>query len=265
MPRDSAPSAIRLRQEERIPNPVPPARLLVHYHAALMEGWEGIVAEQFDLLRFCGLSTLNACCLGAERAVERFSSMAAGRGLQLTIDTVSSNLSEFEHPSLCQIWKRARENQDAAFLYFHTKGVSSPADAMKTKWRRAMQKFVLARWRENLELLGVYDAVGANWQELPRFSHFSGNFWMARAGWLALLENPETYRASGQQVQLVSRPWDQMHAETWIGSRPGGLVRSWAGINMGWWRTGADLARVNVEIEGFSYEPYDREVRERAG
>jgi hypothetical protein len=183
--------------------------------------------------------------------------MAAERGITLNLEYTSPNFEEFEHQALCRVWRAACASPESAFLYLHTKGVSRPDDLRLRRWRRAMQKYVVAHWRANLALLATYDLVGANWQELPQFSHFQGNFWMARGEWLANLGDPAAYREGGQHIRLVSQPWNRMHAETWVGSQPRPQVRSLVGTNLDWWRGTSDLDGIDVEIEGFNYSPYD--------
>ncbi len=88
-------------------------------------------------------------------------------------------------------------------LYAHTKGAYnlSPVTA---KHREFMTAGVVGRWREAVAALTDHDVAGCFWE--PRGHpepHFTGNFWWARAGYLATLsEVPDT---------------DRYAAELWLG------------------------------------------------
>jgi hypothetical protein len=92
-------------------------------------------------------------------------------------------------------------------LYLHLKGASwlpgRDETACVDDWRRMMLYFCVERWRDALEELGLFKAVGCNVSTVHH-PHFSGNVWWARAGALAALPRPQT-------------TWDRMAAEFWIG------------------------------------------------
>lgn len=96
---------------------------------------------------------------------------------------------------------------DTPVLYLHLKGSSWRHGQRETPhvedWRRLMLYFCVERWQEAVDRLRTYSAVGCN-ISMVHHPHFSGNFWWARAGALAMLPQP-------------SYEWDRMEAEFWIG------------------------------------------------
>lgn len=97
---------------------------------------------------------------------------------------------------------------ETPMLYMHLKGATWRAGLRETPcvedWRRLMLYFCVERWQDAVARLETYSAVGCNISTARGRPHFSGNFWWARAGALALLPKPD-YR------------WDRMEAEFWIG------------------------------------------------
>jgi hypothetical protein len=124
-----------------------------------------------------------------------------------------------EQHTLALAWRWAREHPDAAVLYCHTKGAADPT-WFNHCWRESMTLDVVGRWPEALAALDDgYDAAGPHWLDPEIFPnmaiataenggavtpYFGGNFWMARADYLAGLPEPD--------------PGGTRHdAERWIG------------------------------------------------
>lgn len=100
-------------------------------------------------------------------------------------------------------WAKAAD-PDAAVLYVHTKGGLYSARSSRAKhWRHAMMHETVMAWEQAAGHIPEFDAAGAGWQEPPN-NFFFGNFWWARAGYLAELApvSDET----------------RYHAEWWLGS-----------------------------------------------
>ena len=180
--------------------------------------------------------------------------IAEQAGINLSVIYQSTNFREYEHPTLLAIWEHATQEQDSAILYLHTKGVSHPNDACKRQWRRVMQRYLIADWRQNHMALAEYDFVGANWQDSASFPHYQGNFWMARCDWIAHLQNPAIYRAQNRHIVFAGQAWDRMHAELWLGSRPWHHLKSLVCVGHQWWKRKEDTDYVYKPIDGFDYE-----------
>ena len=243
----------RLRQ--RYGNPQPPATMSVYWHAALMPGWRSIAREQLALAAFAGLSRMHVGILGNQPDQIELASMAVTAKVSLDIFHVSEDFHEYENPTLQALWNAARSAPQAAYLYWHTKGVSAPADVTKRTWRRIMQRYVVADWRFNVGQLALFDFVGTNWQNSNTVPHFQGNFWIARGEWIANLTSPIDYRKRNQHVNFANQPWNRMHAEAWLGSQ------QWHhSLSRDYWDLRWDIGQANnisTDIPGFSYLEYD--------
>lgn len=199
-------------RNRRAPEAAAPFPLKAFYHVACMGNWKEVVEEQCRDLASAGIDP-TVFAIGSEE------DMAWLRQLGLDLVGSSTNLRDYETPTLALLDQWCQDNPDGAVLYLHTKGVSRSNDKNKIAWRLLMMHYVVGNVRENLEKLRVADMVGVNWQNCARHPHFSGNFWMARADWINSLPSVEEYRAGGGP-RIAGHPWERMHAEMWLGSRP---------------------------------------------
>lgn len=120
----------------------------------------------------------------------------------------------FEQVTLQAMHDWAKEaGPDTPVYYAHTKGAFQDYPA-NHRWRRSMDSALINSWHDWVAELdsGAYDAIGLHWlthQDYPDWISparpmFGGNFWWARAGYLASLA----------PVEHGSR-W---HAEGWVGT-----------------------------------------------
>lgn len=86
-------------------------------------------------------------------------------------------------------------------LYAHTKGAANSRHD-QNNWRKEMTDGVVYHWRECVDLLNQYDAVGCRWRRNP-WRHYSGTFWWATSSYLSTLA----------PISYVYRD----DAEAWIG------------------------------------------------
>jgi hypothetical protein len=140
-------------------------------------------------------------------------------GLEAEVASHCDDLKAFEAPTmrLVEAWAC---HADGSVLYFHTKGVSAPGSEHKRKWRELMSRETIGRWKENIRDLDVHDVVGVDWRECPPISHFSGNFWWARADWIRSLAPFDAYY---QTPRYDPDDWGEglrLGCEFWIGSAP---------------------------------------------
>ena len=119
----------------------------------------------------------------------------------------SRDASRGEAPTLDLIRLFAGFHGEARILYLHSKGASHSQPTLQVAdWRRLMLHFLVERHEEALATLADADVVGCNLLDWPR-RHFSGNFWWAKAGYLA---------------GLAPVPAGERHeAEWWVLSGPG--------------------------------------------
>ncbi len=235
----------------------PPSKPAVYYHVAAMNTWRTVVREQFKLLAHVGLTDdVTVGLLGDVEDGETVTALAAAAGVSVTIAFRQPELALAEMPTISLLHAACRRRPAGPpVLYMHTKGVSRPSERIVVAWRRLMQRHVVAGWRDNLPLLDNADLVGVDWTESTIRPHFSGNFWMARADWIAKLDPPSVYRLS-QPPDLIwgGEPWrNRMFCETWVASRPGHRVVSLACKNVRL-TTGPAVYDYDSTIPGFQYD-----------
>jgi hypothetical protein len=219
-------SAFDARMAKRRANPVAPLPLRCWYHCCCIGNWRDVVREHAAIFSALDLHP-TACVLGDSEAVDYVRTI-------WPVAYHSTEAKEYETPTLQRLWEDCRANPTGAVLYCHTKGVSKPDDLAERGWRRMMDRFVVGDWRANLQKLAVADIVGANWQDSRDYPHFAGNFWMARADWIATLDSPDEHRGRGGPP-IAGHPWARMHAEMWVGSKQWHHIESLACRNWLLW------------------------------
>jgi|APFre7841882654_1041346.scaffolds.fasta_scaffold09741_9 hypothetical protein len=115
-------------------------------------------------------------------------------------------------------------------LYFHAKAVTSVEKCLKRgqydrfinyiHWRKLLDHFSLIKYKDSIELLNNFDAVGCNFCEWPSF-HFSGNYWWSDSVYISSLADPndeiwwELYKKDNPDLYRLP---NRLVSEMWIGS-----------------------------------------------
>lgn len=108
-------------------------------------------------------------------------------GGRVRLINFSPDANRGEAPTLDLIRLFASFHGKARILYLHTKGASHPQPTLQVAdWRGLMVHFLVERHAEALAALDDADVAGCNLRDSPH-RHFSGNFWWARADYLASL------------------------------------------------------------------------------
>ncbi|HWA78035.1 MAG TPA: hypothetical protein VG937_37125 [Polyangiaceae bacterium] len=122
-----------------------------------------------------------------------------------------------ELPTFSRLRQWLEGHQDWYVLYHQAKGVRSPNSEVTKAWRRCMSRHLVHNWRECVaDLDRGFDAVGCHWltpEQFPRIRtpYFGGNFWWAKASFLATLPELPVTASCREDFYL---------AETWIGRGP---------------------------------------------
>jgi hypothetical protein len=202
-------------------------RLALFYHIWAPEGphpWTLLVDEQLRRILGSGLADhADIFCGIAGPACEPVSRLVSLYEFA-TIIAKSEDGAEFEGFTLKLLYEAARAQKYDAIGYIHTKGLShsgiggDPRIYRATNsWRHMMELAVLDRWREAITRLETHEAAGAIFRQNP-WPHFSGNFWWARAKYIAGLPHP--VRGEFPETQQFDHLPDlkaRTNYERWIG------------------------------------------------
>jgi hypothetical protein len=189
----------------------------VFFHVACMYNWKLVFEETMQQLHRNGFDNVNLTVLGTSADLDWIYNSSKGLSMNVTVIFHEDELANFEKPAMFAIENFAKENEGYV-LYLHSKGVSSPNDITKAKWRRLMLKQLVDNWESCINQLADYDVIGVNWRETHPIAHFCGNFWYASTQYLRKLADFEQYYDNPRY-----RIWDSITAkrlgcEFWIGS-----------------------------------------------
>jgi hypothetical protein len=188
-----------------------------HFYHAWADGtWDAPLLQHLHALAAAGLDvTVEAGIAGAPARRRAVTRVLAASGLRYRV--VAEADAGFQGVTLSALHAHAHcMAPGEPVLYAHTKGATAPGDELRHRWREGMTAVVVGQWRRCAAALASHDVAGAHWREPPRqlaagraraqgralLPHFPGNFWWARAGYLATLPVPAAPR---------------YEAETWIG------------------------------------------------
>lgn len=180
------------------------------YHLCTIGSWREIATSQVAAWKDAGLLERSRAILAAVVGPEHQAGvelLSEALGEKLVVVHETADAARFERPILEHAARYFGETEPLALgaWYVHSKGVSPQHQGNKAvgDWRRYMEHFVIAGWRDCLAALDAHDICGVNWRRQPS-RHFSGNFWWARPRYIA---------------DLPKRIDDDPHApEAWIGT-----------------------------------------------
>jgi hypothetical protein len=140
-----------------------PPPLICVIHGCKVSGNQPILEELLGLIEASGLRAALTACV---------------------VNTIGDRVTRYETVTIPILRSLALLHPTACVLYLHTKGVRRHGHAVE--WRRYMTYFLVERWRETIDRLQEpVDAVGCDLLGSGAGRHFSGNFWWARAAYLA--------------------------------------------------------------------------------
>lgn len=104
------------------------------------------------------------------------------------------------HRAMYHRSKAERYPENTAYLYFHTKGITSSSRFLKNGdsrsfrryfyWRKMLNWGALTKWKDCVSLLSTgMDVIGPNLKMEP-CPHYSGSFWWAKASHISTLNDP---------------------------------------------------------------------------
>ena len=187
----------------------------VFYHVYKQEGYQPLVKEQLDRVVSSGLY---------EAADNIFIYSVGGppfdRGLLADLPKIKLvadlGANPFEFETLNSIKDYSENNANRNILYMHTKGITTPGNRNTIHWRKFMEFVNIDNWKECVDMLKTYDAVGGNLVFIGEGKDadlcFAGNIWWARSNHLRNL--PIITRES-RFIGGLRRP-PRLNAEFWV-------------------------------------------------
>lgn len=110
---------------------------------------------------------------------------------RIQISHLPNSPNEFELPTLRMMYDYAVNHPSSSILYLHTKSISyeksDPRYLPTMSWIEYMLYFMVEQASVRISNLQEYDVAGCDYHLQP-LPHFSGNFWWARASYLATLD-----------------------------------------------------------------------------
>jgi hypothetical protein len=134
-----------------------------------------------------------------------------------------------ENLTLLEIEKWVPGHEDWYVLYFHAKGCTHPEkEEFATNWRECMMANLVWNWKQCIsDLDSGYESVGCHWKEFDHFippqRMWAGNFWWARASFLATLPSI-CLRPQIKETGIESEK-SRYESEIWIGNGPRAPMR----------------------------------------
>jgi hypothetical protein len=153
------------------------------FHCYLINHWYSIVSDQMRIMLTSGLygacEEINIGVIQPKNSNEviLFKKLFVDQYSKLKIRYISDIVTDYEFRTL----KLIEENKgEYAGFYFHTKGVTKPADTVVNHWRGWLNEAILNRWAEHYQAIVIIgkDVSSVNHCLPPAHpEHFSGNFW----------------------------------------------------------------------------------------
>jgi len=113
----------------------------------------------------------------------------------------STDLTQYEYPTLQELYDRCHAPEDCYVYYCHTKGVSYKSNQKSDIWRKWMLDYTIKDWKRCIKGLEKYNACGFT---RHRSAFFSGNYWWAKSIYIKTLP-------------YIQSSIDRLEAERWIG------------------------------------------------
>lgn len=205
--------------------------IVIFYHTAFRIGTQHLISsrpivhEQMTALRTSGLeNSASEIYVGVNGDA---TSAVHSDGLLPTKSVVSYHGvdSRNENLTLVMIEEWLKKNTSEAYIcYFHAKGCTHPLnDALRTPWRRCMNRHVIHNWRLCVEAIeSGSEAAGCHWMIPPATPSgqfiFGGNFWWAKASFLRTL--PSIYERARIKESGIGSLESRYESEVWIGNGP---------------------------------------------
>lgn len=179
------------------------------YHIWVDGDWTAPAQDYFQAVSDSGIpGSLTVGVVGRHDQFGYLKNLIESYGVEP--DSYLRTRADYEQFTLRALRKYAMANRDALICYAHSKGALKGEHPLEVAIRQSAANLLIRGWRECAELLLTHDAVGQHWlspTEYPEIDRpiFGGNFWWARADYIAILPPPSDA--------------DRWEAEKWVGQK----------------------------------------------
>ena len=163
------------------------SKTCIFIHAALLGKCQQRLTQYLDVIKNnikCEYSIF-ICFVGSDELI-------LFEDLNVTSIRVSTNLLDFEIPTLQFLYNYCNKNIEDNVLYIHTKNVGKEINLCIEDQIEYMLYFLIKKYNTCLEKLKEYNTCGCDLKQHPEL-HYSGNFWWARSSYINTLPSPAEF------------------------------------------------------------------------
>ena len=244
-------------------------KIVIFYHAWLVNDWKKLIVEQVGNLVKSGLfdiaERLHIGFVGDSSLLKDLWKTLNLMSLEMSKITVeNSAVNSFEYITLNAL-KNYCDKNDCYVFYFHTKGISKAEGSIerleKDEWRKCLEYFNIECWKDCIKKLEEgYDTCGIDYRR--RRSLYMGNFWWAKSDFIKRVPPPLTIDKVKKHGGPIGK---RLYYEYWFRGTYNKYYSFYLGHDNDYRnisspaKTGVYLTRIDVInklIERFGYESY---------
>ena len=181
-------------------------------------------------------------CIGSEEQINLFIGICSQFDVQI-LNCIRTNIQDqqlnssyldnnehFDETITLNLLQEHAKNEDAYFLYFHSKGISATSRLKQSRnfrqyinyynWRKFMEWGCIENWKRCIDQLETYSCSSVNLCLWPT-PHYSGGFWWTKSSYVNKLPN---ILESGWWLDMIAttslNAWNsfRLKPEMWIGA-----------------------------------------------
>jgi mannosyltransferase OCH1-like enzyme len=194
-------------------------KVYIYIHVAALNNWVEVLNDILKKIEKGGLydfaNEIKICYLGNEDNLDKLKDIINSKE-KIVIRKTSTDLSLYERITL-NVLHEDSCNEDFYVLYLHTKGITRNNNMNVIDWINYLHYFSIEKYKDCIESLKKYDAVGCNIMQKPKL-HFNGNIWWSKSNYIRNLPynigkeylDPEMWilQGLGIFISLFTSNWD---------------------------------------------------------
>jgi hypothetical protein len=169
----------------------------IFIHAAILDKCKDRILQYLNIIQESNLlnhnDSINICFIGIEEFPIKENDLKNyyfKKNIRLI--KLSSELHDYELPTLEFLYQFCRNNRDHNVLYLHTKNVGKEINNCIEDQIKYMLFFNIVKWEKCIKILEKYSTCGVDLRSVPTI-HYSGNFWWAKSAYISSLPSPNDF------------------------------------------------------------------------